>query len=395
MKISKIIIILFTLLLLASTVSAVGIVKKSKNLYAIYEPGKTYTFNFFARGDTPQPEDVKLYVQGEFRDFYTVEPNYLEKMSMEDRPFMVILNFPLETPKPGEYNHVIYAEEMPVGSGDTITMKARAGWNMMLRVRFPGKYVEPHITTHGTGVGEPENVIIKVNNYGSEDLSDVYALVQIFDTNDVLMGTQRTESVSIKFDQDEQISAQFDTTDYKKGVYYAQATIFYDGNSVLTNNSEFNVGTLEMALVNHTDKFQRGIIQKFNISAKNEWNKGLKSVYATAKISKDGVFIDEIKTLSSDFNAWEVKPLEGYFDLRSITELGEYDFDVELHYEDKTTKTSSTIHVVKDMGLNSEKPMSVFLAMFATTTNLLVLLVAVLIGVNIFLFMYLRKREKK
>ncbi|MBW3003358.1 hypothetical protein KY328_04845 [Candidatus Woesearchaeota archaeon] len=391
--------ILFSIIaiLCISSVYGIGLISYNDRDYrhVIWDPGFTRTYDFAVRNNLDRPIDALLYAEGHLNESFTFFPDTLHLNPGEVKPFKTTLKFTEEKPEPGEQIVLIFAEESPPNSEEaTVTVHARVGTQIYVRVRYPGKYIETGIKARDVAVGETEQIDVTVYNYGSENLRDVYALVNVYDAEDNQIGTLRTEGIPIRYDDSGVLSARFDTADYDKGEYYARATVFYDGNSILTDDSYFKLGKLEMQIVNHSDKFQKGIIQKYNVSIKNDWNKPVRNVYAETLVMKNGLLIDKIKTLSYDVKAWETVALEGYWDLRNIEELGTYDFVITAHYEGLSTNKSSTVEVVKNLGLGSEKPLSMYLSIFSANT-LLILLITALIIINMFLFIWLRNKEIK
>ncbi|MBW3015446.1 hypothetical protein KY330_03425 [Candidatus Woesearchaeota archaeon] len=385
------------LFLLIPFVQGIGLYSSSNYVNVVYEPYAQYEFDYAVRGNMPEPRDVSVYIEGDLAEYFKIEPHYFENVQVGDKiPFKVYLTMPNTELEKGMHTQVLFADEVPPkGREANVVINARVGWPINIRVRHPGKYIETQIHSWDVEIGQDAEVEVFVHNLGSENLTEVYALVNIYDASDTLMGTLRSRTFSLPFDRADSVRVKFDTSNYNKGEYYATATVFYDGNSILTNDTQFRLGKLEMVIVNHTQKFQKDIIQKFNVTVKNDWNNKIKNVYADIKVMKDGIELDNLKTVSYDFSAWQEFNLEGYWDLRG-RELGLYDFLITLHYSDLTTNMSSKIEVVESLGIDSESPLSL-LGHFLTAnlTLIMVILVFVLVAINVSFFFYLHKKDNQ
>ena len=100
--------------------------------------------------------------------------------------------------------------------------------------------------------------------------------------------------------------------------------------------------------------------------------------------------IEEIKTPVTDLDPWQVKTITGYWDLANIN-TGTYDANITVYYKDQKTSQVSEITVEKELGLESVEIPKKTLKISPST--ILVIAVIALIIINVFLFIYLKKKE--
>ena len=150
------------------------------------------------------------------------------------------------------------------------------------------------------------------------------------------------------------------------------------------NIKEINVGD-----------FNLGEVAKFDIVIENMWNQLLKDVYGELIVlDKDGTEYTRFKTATVNLEPYGTSLLEAYWSTKNVP-IGEYDLDLTVFYEGKSTNRL----IEAEVNIDSIKTESFIIGQVISgkerigRDTLLLLLVFVLVIINIGWLIYLRKKH--
>ena len=241
------------------------------------------------------------------------------------------------------------------------------------------------------------NLVVPVINRGEFNLKKVNSNIEIYNHQDELVTTLKTNEISISSKERGELVVELDSSNIASGPYKAIATTLYDGES-LTNQKQFTVGLKELVVESiEVNDFTLGKMAEFEILVNNKWSQPITDVYVQMLIyDKDGSLLANLKSPSYNVDSLDKTLITTFWDTKDITK-GTYDSEFLLIYEDNSDKKDLTLEVsrneIKVIGLSFV--ISEVKPKFFETSNLiriLVILIVVLIIVNIIWFLFVRKK---
>lgn len=383
-KISIIIGVFFILTFFIPFVNAIGI--SPAWIEIPYKPGEEATFEYAVRVGERESNTVKTYASGDFKDMIIIGEETKTLTPGQWARYTFKIKFPKEPQMPGLHENRLGIVEKSTVERAGVSVLAGVETRLLIRVPFEGRYLELESFEIPAGeVNKPVNFYATVISRGKEDVDSAIMHLDIFDSQGQLLAKIKSESVSIKKDQQATLSAQWQTD--TPGPYSAKGFIIYDNNFLELGSKGFNVGDLLLKIENLlAPEVIKGEIAKISFDVKSFWNSGIGDVYAELIVKdKQGNVVGQEKSQTITVNAWDRVPVIIYWDSRD-REVGEYEGKVILHYSDKTDEATTVIKIRNQFILTSLKK-SPFLI------PILVILLIILIF-NILLFLKIKKRKE-
>ena len=396
-NIGKIGIFVLVFLIVTTSVHALGVSPGRKTLF--FEPGLEGTYDFTVLNSENKDMKLLIYVEGELSE-YVFLTETLADMSSSDssKQFEYRIKLP-QNLEPGTRESNIVIREVPreqaiegtfVGASTAVVTQLR------IEVPYPGKYAKVDLKT--SEVEEGILFLMAVNNFGTQDIVNVRAVVDIYGMNNEKVATIESGSKSINSKGREEITALWETKDFNSGKYYAIATVTYDGETT-TVEKAFSIGEMLIEILDINVKdFKLGGIAKFNILIENKWSELVENVFAEFIIyDQVGDEIIRFKSASEDIQANSKEELVAFWDTEGIKE-GVYDSTLLVHYNDKVTEKELRAVVslnsikVEFVGATAE---AVAVRQGLNNQGLLMFVILILIVVNVAWFIYFKKRAKK
>jgi hypothetical protein len=279
-----------------------------------FKPGleKSFTFVFIL------DEDRALSIEGELAEFVSLD----QEVAVNKEEVVVDLKLPREL-------ELFGSEDIWVLAG---------GVRGLIRVRFPypERFVGVELSAPNVNQGEGVDIGLDVSNLGVEDVSvkvdiEIYEweesrgdLIEIFEFEGGLLNV----SSSIDF------AFILDSSNYSAGDYVVVARVDY-GDDFIEEENVFRLGDFRVGILNYTNEFYGGKINRFEIEVENLWNDDMSEVYAGVRIVDSGEGFDSgIISLG----AWEKNTLVGFFDAKKIE--GDVDVELNLYYSDEGLSSS-------------------------------------------------------
>lgn len=393
-------------LLLVSSVLGLGIAPSRKMLD--YEAGsQTYTARIL--NDEHKALKMLVFAKGEYAGMVTIDNNMLNiKADEAEKSFTYTIKMP-EKMRPGankieivamqlpdEFNQqvvVVDGEVIPVGEQKATLISALSLIHqVIINVPYPGLFAEGKLYVSAGGVGEDTTFAISVFNRGNQEINATGYVVVKGPTNEEIARV-KTNDAQVKAGEVGKLVAGW-KADANPGKYLAEAVVTYNGNTIELSQA-FEIGELFIEIDGIKVKsFTLGSIAKFDISLLSKWNQPIQNVYGTLQVmdSKNSL-LSEIKTDSISLPPRGEGMISGYWDTEGAS-IGEYDVNVMLNYEGKTSQKMFETVVSAD---SIEFKGTALAGQVVSTKeagkyNLLIILVVILIFVNIALFIYFRRK---
>lgn len=275
-----------------------------------------------------------------------------------------------------------------------------------VNIPYPGKYLTGNLFVQATQTKSPIKFIVHAINKGDEDVNFNGKITIRGPTNQIL-ATVVIPPSKVLASNDNKINLELAGLT-NAGEYTAEAHLQY-GDKQTTFKKSFSVGSMQAdAYEMKIERFRLGEIVKVAVGVSSQWNKQIDDLYVEGKVIDDsGVVVSTFTSNKISIPAQGLSELEAFWDTANLAP-GVYDFDLQLHYDNKVTENyfkgglSLNQATFKKRGLtgniisSSKKDSSSSdLGGLIQTTNLLVFLVIILIIIVAVLLIMMKKNNKK
>ena len=342
---------------------------------------------------------VVLRIEGELSQYIALHQLLID-FNAEDseKEFTYDYKLPEKLEKPGSYQTQIIAQELPKEAekeGTFIGATPAVATQLIVKVPYPGKYAEIRLDISESRVNETTTFIIPILNFGTESIQSAQAVIEILGPTNERIALIETDEKSIAAKETKELIAKW-KANVNPGSYHAIATLKYDGKLARAERN-FNVGNLFIDILNINIKnFQLGGVAKFEILAENKWNTKIDNVYAQFSVmDENNNEIGSFKSTSSDIEAFSKSTLIAYWDTAGI-KSGFYNTKLTLNYAGKSTekliKTEITMNSIKMNLLGQAIALE---GRNISRDTIFTLFIIVLIVINIFWFVYFKRKKQK
>jgi len=312
------------------------------------------------------------------------------------------LKMPSNIDTPGPHRTVIYALEVPENVVGTIFAIVRVEHQIDIIVPYPGKYlVVTGFTAKNSDAGTVVPITIDIVNKGNETVNSAEGTVLIYDNSMNLIGTVKTNNAkNIEPEQTRQLSANWNSGDYREGNYHAEARIVYDINST-TSKTDFKLGGLDVSLMDYSKEIIIGGIKPFSLIADSIWSETVKGVRAIVEVynySNSSRPATSFETLTRDIPPWGTEDLKGFIDTTNLN-LGTYDLKITLHYENFSKEYEKNLSIINEppkQEVKERKSLGRILGKVFTTKVMMIMLgVLLIITLAVLIYVLLPKKKKE
>lgn len=330
---------IFVFFILAANAFALGIAPAQNNLR--FEPGSEINLTYTIINNEARELDIAVSALGELAEFIKVPEKtiHLDDTEKEKR-FTVSINLPNNL-EPGERLAKIRLTEsdpkMILGNNQ-VSVRLEVNSKITINVPYPKKYVIVDFNVDAEKDGNLK-VSTDITNVGTTDIDKLKIRFAIASENNTFEIIE-TEEISIPRRETKTLSADFSDLKIPQGEYSAIAKVDYDGTDAVLIR-DFNIGDINITILDYTKYFVQGELNKFEIHVKSEWNKKLKNVFAVIFIEG----FEKLKSINYDLDPQEEKTIVSYWDTTGV-ELGEYDSNITLNYVDKAATFQGKVYVV-------------------------------------------------
>lgn len=304
----------------------------------LFEPGmeitKAYEVGDYSYGARP-------YLQGDLEE-------YAEIYNIQDfgtyQTFEVKLTLPDQLDRGGIHTLFIGATEEAPPTG-VISGLSNVRKTIMILVLFEEKTAKLYsFSANNLNENQKTNFSIYVDSLTKQQINSLWVDVNIYNYNNESVKTLRTNIFGLESAEKRMLELEFDSTGLSSGQYRAVAEVFSEGikweGDITTLQSNFNIGTLNVDVINTSQNFTAGQINKIDIEVISKWNGKIKKMFAD-------LFVDEVQqtsTAAHTLSSFEEKTLTGYLDLTYI-KSGEHDLKLILNYDGKSKEYEYKIFV--------------------------------------------------
>jgi len=278
-----------------------------------FKGGYNGEFKFDFTFDDRAP--VNLHVEGDLAKYVTLN----KKRIYGKGEVLASLHLPKKLDKPGVNLIKVVAD--------------REGLNVVglikLNVPYPSKFAELELRAPNANVGDEVNISLRISDRGNESI-DAHPRIWIYQKGRVIDSWGFRER-RIAPGNSEIFNLLFDSSNYSAGDYSAVAVVDYNGKTARAENP-FRLGELSVRILNYTSEFDKGRIERFEISVENLWNNNLKDLYAEVNIP--GFENANFVTQGINLKAWGTGTLVGALNTAKINKR-RFKAEVTLHYGGK------------------------------------------------------------
>lgn len=386
------ILIVMMLLMLVSTVSALGAGPSRKVVN--FQPGLQ---EYELRVINNEYKDLRAKIEfaGDLAQYASIANDFINIPKEQNEQ---VIKYLLDLPpgmKAGPHTLEIVVTELGDEDAGVQTL-LRLISKLVVNVPYPDKYLEAKLQISSAYVNEETVFNIQLFNLGSEAIEDAHALIEIFALDGAKIAEFDSNSIALSSGSSGKVAGKW-FANVGKGTYQAVVTVNYDGRQILLD-SQFDVGQMHMDIQNVlVENFYLGGIAKFDIYLYNDWNYMLDDVYAQMRISQGGKIFVDTKTAPASIGSGEVGKLEAFWKTEGV-HSGKYLVDLVVHYAGRVTQDVFEIDVQQE-GIITEYDRFTGRAVSAQDDNVmnftavLIIGVVVLIILNIYMLIYLRRRK--
>ena len=395
-KLGKCIIFILIFLAFSSEVYSIGISPARKNFN--FQPGLDELVELEVLNTEGKATDVAIYAEGDLEQYVFLSNSIINFNDGEtSKKISYRFKLPEKLDKPGGHATKIVIRELQKESAfEGVQIKANVAVvsQLNINVPYPGKYATTELKVAETDSNERINFIAIANNFGTQKIVNAKAILDILGPTNEKITTIESLQFSMDSGSREEIPLVWEGQ-INSGKYLGKLTLLYDGETT-QHERVFNIGSQELEIVDiYVNDFRLGDIAKFNILVESNWAEDFNNVYADVKITdENGQEITTVKSASENILALSKQELTAFWDTAGVQE-GSYDMNIKLNYEGKT----SEIDVKAFVSLTS-----IEFDLFGGTGRVVsgggsaapvyIIALIVLIGLNIFWFVYFRKRNK-
>lgn len=293
-----------------------------------------------------------------------------------------------ETLDPGVYE-VIFGGKEYRNVGGTVGGLASVVTRIKILSLHEGVYPDFSLSANDMGLGEKMNLTVNIENFGTQDIQNAYASIEIYDPNNNLVTTLKTANVLVPSKKNDLqpviVKVAFDSSQFnlQPGFYKAVATLSYDGRTMPEKReATFRLGTLEVFVRDWTKVIYANVTNKFVVTIESDWAGGIEDVFARVYVP-DQV----LKTPNLDLSKFQTASLETYWEAKKL-ELRNYTITIEVFYAGTSIKKDVQVEVVAPIEPVEEKPFKI------SPMAIGAIILALLIALNIYFFVFKKNNDK-
>lgn len=342
-----------------------------------YVANQNSTASFSIRNNDATPADLIVYVEGDLNKSFGLSD---KKITINPGSSYTI-NFNVLMPsnlKPGDHQNLIKIEQATSNApGGVIGIKLSVGMLVNIKVPYPGKYIEASLSAENVAVNDPVKFKVYLENKGKETVKETYAILDIYDENNVKIGSARTGSISLLRSGTASLETEWNSRGYPAAAYTAKGKVYWDGNESEIA-TEFKIGDILIEIVNITGvDIKKNSISRIDIEARSKWNAQIRGIYAEIEILKDGNVLRTAKSQTTEINGWGKTTIPVYLDVIGL-QKGFYDARAVVYYATKTADKKFIVNIKEDY----------------TLLILVVAGVVLLLIINLIIVLYMLKRKR-
>ncbi len=275
-------------------------------------------------------------------------------------------------------------------SGSMVNARVGVAQQIIIKYPYPDNYIDGKIAISAPSYKQPVTFSISLTNLGRNDLNTSIEFIVKGPTNQEIYRGETTSFVR----KGETVIASQRWQPTNPGNYYLEVFVRYKGG-VRKFERTFHVPGDELIVKNIAIKnFRLGGIARIDIDVESNTNVVLRNIFAVINITTlDGRTISTIKTTPITVKPFEKTVLQGYWDTSNV-EQGNYLFNVFIDYGiDSTSKVFKAFVSLDKVSFNNLPTGRVISKSSNSLIALLIAIVIILIALNIYWLIYLKKKS--
>lgn len=391
----------FLLVLLFSGMAyAIGVTPGRKTLD--FEPGLQDKVEVTILNNDKKDMNALIYVEGELNDSVILHDTLINfKSSDLSKSFIYDIKLPQIIREPGQHEARIVIREVPInaaGEGSVVGATSAVVSQLYVLVPYPGKYAKADLRISQNNKDKIITFLVVVNNLGTQNIASAKGVIDILSPTNQKIASINTNQKQIPSKTREELISSWDTSDINPGTYLAKLSLLYD-EEVASAQTTFNVGDLFLDILDiSVSDFRLGGIAKFNILVENKWSGDVKGAYSEMIITDEkGDEITKFKSATKDISGLEKSQLISFWDTAGVKE-GTYSGRLTVYYQDKTTekqlKALVSLNEIKTQFVGATAQ-AVSVKGVSTNQGILMFVIIILIGVNVFWFVYFKRKNAR
>lgn len=401
---SKIILIwifvIFFSLVIVGDVFAIGVTPGRKTID--FEGGLQDSVEVTILNNDNKEMNALIYVEGELNESVILHDTLINfKSSDSSKKFTYDIRLPEILREPGIHEARIVVREVPVNvasEGSVVGATSAVISQLHVLVPYPGKYAKAEIRVSPNTKDKSVTFVVLVNNLGTQNIANAKGIIDILSGTNQKIASVNTNQKTISSKTREELVGAFDVSGVNPGNYLARLSLLYD-EEVASSQITFSVGDLLIDIIDiSVSDFRLGGIAKFNILVENRWGEEIKGVYSEMIIAdQKGDEITRFKSATKDILGLEKSQLISFWDTAGVRE-GAYSGRIIVYYQDRTSerqvKALVSLNEIRTqfVGVNAQ---AISVSGQSTQQGLFMFIIVVLIGVNIFWFVYFKRKNAR
>lgn len=305
-----------------------------------FEPNLHKEFTIYLINSAEKPLNATLQLGGDLAPYLKAEDGFFVISPQSNKAYHIVMDLPTLIKKPGNHIISINALQGPLNTGKEIKgigAVVSVQGIIVVEVPYPGKYAEAELEITDVNEGESSAAIIRLVNYGLDDIRQAKATLDVYTGDGTLIDTLTSPTISVPSRQSDTFTLSLDSSKYGPGIFPVTSFVEYDLLRTDPISKELRIGTLFANITNYTQEFFTNKIALFDTHIQNRWNDKLENVYAEIKFFKNGAPLDQIlRTPSFEIQPWQQVTASAFFDTTNL-EPGNYEAEITAYYHGKTT----------------------------------------------------------
>ena len=252
-------------------------------------------------------------------------------------------------------------------------------------------YIDSKIAISAPNYKQPVVFSISFTNLGSRS-SEAYAEIVVRGPTNEELFRAETQRVIVARGETKRVTQSWRALN--PGNYYLEVTVRY-ANTVKKYSRIFHVGGDEIIIRNlEVENFRLGGIARMKIDIESNTNIPLRNIFGVINISDQrGILLASVKTPPIDLEPFSTAILTGYWDTQDF-EQGNYDFLVSINYGiDTATKIFKAYVGIDSVSFENLPTGQVIQRGGSNYIAILGIVVLVLIAINIYWLIYIKKHK--
>ncbi len=327
-------------------------------------------------------EKIEVYKKGALADYVYFSQTIFENQGI----FTVTVKLPEHIDTPGDNIILIGAREYS-DKGGTVGGVAAIQTPIVIRVPYPGVYIDTGLSVPDSSVDETITITIPIKNLGTNDIKSASASIFIFDSDNVMVKTIHTKGISVKSRSESNLVVSLNTTAMRSGTYRAIANLTYDGNH-MSFEKYFKIGVLSVNILDYTREFLKDKISRFELEVESKWNSRIDNLFSEIQIFNTTKYIDTLRTPTVVLDPWQKTKLTAFFDTSDLG-VGTYYAKITIFYADTSLTLDGEVLII-----NPQEPPIYKYKSIQPAKVLTVLMTIILLFVVIHIMFISKKKDK-